>query len=56
MDFILFTHVLPIQVMDDWTFVLESGHQVDVVYFDLQKAFDKVPHATLISKVSLIWS
>ena len=29
-----------IQVMEDWTSVLESGHQVDVVYLDLQKAFD----------------
>ena len=39
-----------IQVMEDWTSVLESGHQVDVVYLDLQKA-DRVPHARLISKV-----
>ena len=39
------------QVMENWTSVLESGHQVDVVYLDLQKAFDRVPHARLISKV-----
>ena len=30
---------------------MESGNQVDVIYLDLQKAFDKVPHARLLSKV-----
>ena len=29
---------------------MESGHQVDVVYLDLQKAFDRVRHARLISR------
>ena len=38
-------------VLDDWTSVLESGKQVDVIYLDLQKAFDKVPHARLLSKL-----
>ena len=37
--------------MEDWTSVLESVHQVDVVYLDLPKALDRVPHARLISKV-----
>ena len=32
-------------VLDDWTSALESGKQVDVIYLDLQKAFDKVPHS-----------
>ena len=40
-----------IQVMEDWTSVLQPGHQVHVVYLDLQKAFDGVPHVRLISKV-----
>ena len=40
-----------IHVLDDWTSALELGHQVDVIYLDLQKAFDKVPHARLLSKL-----
>ena len=43
------THL--IRVLDDWTSALELGHQVDVIYLDLQKAFDKVPHARLLSKL-----
>ena len=38
-------------VMDMWTELLESGGQIDVVYTDLEKAFDKVPHKRLISKL-----
>ena len=34
--------------LDNWTSALELGHQVDVIYLDLQKAFDKVPHARLL--------
>ena len=40
-----------IRVLDDWTSALELGHQMDVIYLDLQKAFDKVPHARLLSKL-----
>ena len=40
-----------IHVLDDWTSALELGHQVDVIYLDLQKTFDKVPHAKLLSKL-----
>ena len=38
-------------VLDDWTSSLKLGHQVDVIYLDLQKAFDKVPRARLLSKL-----
>ena len=36
-------------ILDDWSSASELGHQVDVIYLDLQKAFDKVPHARLLS-------
>ena len=31
-------------IMDEWTEMIERGKEVDVVYFDFQKAFDMVPH------------
>ena len=31
---------------------LENGGQIDAVYTDFEKAFDKVPHNRLISKLS----
>jgi len=37
--------------LDKWTDYLEHGGQIDVVYSDLEKAFDKVPHKRLISKL-----
>ena len=40
-----------LKVMDIWTESLESGGQIDVIYTDLKKAFDKVPHNRLISKL-----
>ena len=40
-----------IHVLDDWTSALELGHQVDVIYLDLQKAFDKICNARLLSKL-----
>jgi hypothetical protein len=40
-----------LQILDDWTDRLELGGRIDVVYTDLEKAFDKVPHRRLISPV-----
>ena len=37
--------------MDDWTDKLEKGGQIDVIYTDFEKAFDRVPHFRLISKL-----
>jgi len=37
-------------VLDHWTEILDQGGEVDVVYCDFQKAFDKVPHRRLLSK------
>ena len=42
-----------LNIMDKWTEYLEKGGQVDVIYTDLEKAFDKVPHKSLISKLKL---
>jgi len=41
-----------LQIIDKWTKLLENGCQVDVIYTDLEKAFDKIPHKRLISKLS----
>jgi hypothetical protein len=37
--------------LDKWTECLENGGQIDVIYTDFEKAFDKVPHRRLISKM-----
>ena len=39
-----------LHMMDDWTLCLEKG-QIDAIYSDFEKAFDKVPHKRLISKL-----
>jgi hypothetical protein len=36
-----------LKVLDKWTELLELGGQIDVIYTDLEKAFDKVPHKFL---------
>ena len=42
-----------LRIMDDWTCQLESGSQIDVIYTDFQKAFDKVPHQRLLQKLQI---
>jgi ribonuclease P/MRP protein subunit RPP40 len=41
-----------LHMLDKWTSYLENGGQVDAAYTDFEKAFDKVPHKRLISKLS----
>ena len=40
-----------LHMLDDWTDCLEKGGQIDAFYTDFEKAFDKVPHQGLISKL-----
>ena len=40
-----------LQILDRWTELLENGGQIDVVYTDLEKAYDKIPYKRLISKL-----
>ena len=35
----------------DWYEAIEQGEPVDAIYLDLQKAFDKVPHQRLLTKL-----
>ena len=40
-----------LHMMDDWTLCLEKGGQIDAIYSDFEKAYDKIPHKRLISKL-----
>ena len=37
--------------MEKWTEMLEMGYQVDIIYTDFAKAFDRVPHQRLLLKM-----
>ena len=37
--------------LEKWTESLDSGKSVDVAYFDYSKAFDKVSHRLLLTKL-----
>ena len=38
-------------IIEHWTRCIDNGQNIDVVYLDFQKAFDKVPHNRLLSKL-----
>ena len=38
--------------MDDWTEALDNKHQIEVIYMDIRKAFDTVPHKRLMLKIN----
>ena len=40
-----------LKILDDWTFNLDLGNQIDVIYTDFEKAFDKIPHHGLLCKL-----
>ena len=41
-----------LESLDDWTSILDTGNAVDIVFLDLHKAFDSVPHRRLLMKLS----
>ena len=41
-----------LEFMEDITEAIDQGHEVDVIYFDYSKAFDKAPHNRLLTKIS----
>ena len=40
-----------LNIFDEWTTALNSGKQVEIIYTDFAKAFDKVPHQRLLIKL-----
>ena len=45
------TAIQLLKIMDDWTECIDNGLQVDIIYTDFEKAFDKVPHIRLINRL-----
>ena len=41
-----------IKVVDDWLSALDKGYEVCVIFFDVSKAFDTVPHSLLLAKLN----
>ena len=39
-------------MVEDWLLALDQGHEICVVFFDVSKAFDTVPHLDLLQKLS----
>ncbi len=40
------------KVFEEWTDILDSGGELDVIYMDFMKAFDSVPHKRLMGKLN----
>ena len=40
-----------ISVIEDIHLAMDQSHQVDVIFIDFQKPFDKIPHQRLLTKL-----
>ena len=40
-----------LRVVNHWTDCFDAGKDIDILYLDLQNAFDKIPHKLLICKL-----
>ena len=40
-----------LNILSDWSDTFDLGGQIDVIYTDFEKAFDKVPHCYLLNKL-----
>ena len=45
-----------LELMEDITESIDNGKDVDIVYLDFSKAFDKFPHRRLIKKTRKLWN
>ena len=45
-----------IETVHDWITAIDNKTQIDAILLDFAKAFDKVPHKRLLSKISLLWN
>ena len=43
-----------LEVMDQWTEIMDNGGTVDIIYLDFAKAFDTVPHQRLLQKLEYL--
>ena len=43
-----------IKVIDDWSYVLDQGNEVCVIFFNVRKTFDRVPHLLLLDQLQNI--
>ena len=40
-----------LHVFEKWTELMDQGSNIGVAYMDFKKAFDKVPHGSLMKKI-----